>query len=221
MSVASWYLMLVKAWRFCRTTARYRRNRAILAGGELEDGLEILSGRNGDLAAHLLGQAMTAAEHLRARSGSSLATSCTPTSSSPARCASRSAAAPRGSSRVSPYSRDAVDPRAPFRRPVRHGVGHLPCPGRISSSGIGESRCSRRPGRRSAGNDCNRALRRDSRFVLAYNTLTRANRLTLAALDAFAHDVHAYLSTGAHGCSRVPRSGVGEGPARRCQWRAA
>ena len=33
--------------------------------------------------------------------------------------------------------------------------------------------------------------------VLAYNTLTRANRLKLAALDGFAHDLHAYFTTGA------------------------
>jgi biopolymer transport protein ExbB len=32
--------------------------------------------------------------------------------------------------------------------------------------------------------------------VLAYNFLTRANRLTLAEVDGFAHDLHAYLTTG-------------------------
>jgi biopolymer transport protein ExbB len=32
--------------------------------------------------------------------------------------------------------------------------------------------------------------------VLAYNSLARANRLTLAQLDGFAHDLHAYLTTG-------------------------
>ena len=33
--------------------------------------------------------------------------------------------------------------------------------------------------------------------VLAYNTFTRANRVVLARLDAFAHDLFAFLSTGA------------------------
>ena len=33
--------------------------------------------------------------------------------------------------------------------------------------------------------------------VLAYNALTRANRLVLAQLDGFAHDLHATLTTGA------------------------
>ncbi|MBI2312453.1 MAG: MotA/TolQ/ExbB proton channel family protein [Betaproteobacteria bacterium] len=33
--------------------------------------------------------------------------------------------------------------------------------------------------------------------VLAYNFLVRANRVVLADLDAFAHDLHAYLTTGA------------------------
>lgn len=32
--------------------------------------------------------------------------------------------------------------------------------------------------------------------VLAYNTLTRSNRVELAELDAFAHDLHAFLTTG-------------------------
>ena len=33
--------------------------------------------------------------------------------------------------------------------------------------------------------------------VLAYNGFTRVNRVTLAELDAFAHDLHAFLTTGA------------------------
>jgi len=32
--------------------------------------------------------------------------------------------------------------------------------------------------------------------VLAYNTFTRANRLTLAQLEGFAHDLHAYMTMG-------------------------
>ncbi len=32
--------------------------------------------------------------------------------------------------------------------------------------------------------------------VLAYNGFNRVNRLTMAELDAFAHDLHAYLTTG-------------------------
>lgn len=34
--------------------------------------------------------------------------------------------------------------------------------------------------------------------VLAYNAIVRANRLVLAALDSFAHDLYAVLTTGAH-----------------------
>jgi biopolymer transport protein ExbB len=33
--------------------------------------------------------------------------------------------------------------------------------------------------------------------VLAYNAFVRANRVELAELDAFAHDLHAWLTTGA------------------------
>jgi len=42
--------------------------------------------------------------------------------------------------------------------------------------------------------------------VLAYNALTRGNRIVLAQLDGFAHDLHAYLTTGA-------RSDIGAAPA--------
>jgi biopolymer transport protein ExbB len=34
--------------------------------------------------------------------------------------------------------------------------------------------------------------------VLAYNTLVRSNRLVLAQLDSFAHDLFAFLTTGSH-----------------------
>lgn len=41
--------------------------------------------------------------------------------------------------------------------------------------------------------------------VLGYNFCTRANRVILAELDAFAHDLHAYLTTGA----KLPSHGKG------------
>ena len=43
--------------------------------------------------------------------------------------------------------------------------------------------------------------------VLAYNAFTRVNRLTLAELDGFAHDLHAFLTTGA----RVGRHNESQG----------
>ncbi|RXZ33874.1 MotA/TolQ/ExbB proton channel family protein [Oxalobacteraceae bacterium CAVE-383] len=39
--------------------------------------------------------------------------------------------------------------------------------------------------------------------VLAYNAFVRVNRITLAELDGFAHDLHAYLTTGARVGSRL------------------
>jgi biopolymer transport protein ExbB len=42
--------------------------------------------------------------------------------------------------------------------------------------------------------------------VLAYNALNRANRLVLAHLDGFAHDLHAYLLTGAR-INTLPQKG--------------
>ncbi len=53
--------------------------------------------------------------------------------------------------------------------------------------------------------------------VLAYNTLTRDNRLKLAALDGFAHDLHAYYTTGArlapaHGVRLSAAAATAPGP---------
>ncbi len=42
--------------------------------------------------------------------------------------------------------------------------------------------------------------------VLAYNAITRANRLELSELDAFAHDLHAWFSTGARIAAVTPRT---------------
>jgi biopolymer transport protein ExbB len=42
--------------------------------------------------------------------------------------------------------------------------------------------------------------------VLAYNAITRANRLELSELDAFAHDLHAWYSTGARIATVTPRT---------------
>jgi biopolymer transport protein ExbB len=52
--------------------------------------------------------------------------------------------------------------------------------------------------------------------VLAYNGLTRANRLIVAELDGFAHDLHTYLTTGAKvDLDTVPA--VAQMPARAAQ----
>ena len=40
--------------------------------------------------------------------------------------------------------------------------------------------------------------------VLAYNAFTRGNRIVLAELDGFAHDLHVYLTTGARGAVIQP-----------------
>jgi biopolymer transport protein ExbB len=39
--------------------------------------------------------------------------------------------------------------------------------------------------------------------VLAYNALTRGNRIVLVQLDGFAHDLHAFLTTGAKSHSGI------------------
>ena len=43
--------------------------------------------------------------------------------------------------------------------------------------------------------------------VLAYNGFSRANRLTLAEIDGFAHDLFAFMATGIRTDNRVPAAG--------------
>jgi biopolymer transport protein ExbB len=45
--------------------------------------------------------------------------------------------------------------------------------------------------------------------VLAYNAITRANRVELSELDAFAHDLHAWFSTGARIASVTNHASAG------------
>lgn len=54
--------------------------------------------------------------------------------------------------------------------------------------------------------------------VLAYNALTRVNRMELTELDAFAHDLHAYFTTGAR---LAPESSPGASPVRAVSQGAA
>ena len=65
--------------------------------------------------------------------------------------------------------------------------------------------------------------------VLAYNAFTRVNRMVLAQLDGFAHDLHAYLTVGARlrratrmtvrNWSRCASAASNAAPRRRSRWR--
>jgi biopolymer transport protein ExbB len=46
--------------------------------------------------------------------------------------------------------------------------------------------------------------------VLAYNALTRGNRIVMAQLDGFAHDLHAYLTTGAKSSNGMHPAAAGQ-----------
>jgi biopolymer transport protein ExbB len=46
--------------------------------------------------------------------------------------------------------------------------------------------------------------------VLAYNALTRGNRVVMAQLDGFAHDLHAYLTTGAKNSAGIQAAPAGQ-----------
>jgi len=47
--------------------------------------------------------------------------------------------------------------------------------------------------------------------VLAYNAFTRSNRMVLSQLDAYAHDLFAFLTTGSHYSAAAHGNGHGNG----------
>jgi hypothetical protein len=52
--------------------------------------------------------------------------------------------------------------------------------------------------------------------VLAYNALTRANRLVMAQLDGFAHDLHAFFATGARRAAVKGKTAIASAARTRC-----
>ena len=82
-----------------------------------------------------------------------------------------------------------------LRRPVRHGLGRLSRADQYRHERPGHARQSGRPGRRGADHD-RAGLAVAIPAVLAYNAFVRSNRVVLAQLDSFAHDLYAFLTTG-------------------------
>ncbi|MBX3679055.1 MAG: MotA/TolQ/ExbB proton channel family protein [Rhodocyclaceae bacterium] len=196
MSVASWYLMLSKGWQFLARSRSSEATDRFWRASSLDEGLAALSGKRGDpLAADLLHHATTAAEHLRARSGSSLGNQLQADefiTRAMRQSISRSTA--RLESGLTVLA--SIGSTAPFVGLFGTVWGIYHALARISSTGMASLDAVAGP--------VGEALVMTAAglfvaipAVLAYNALTRANRLTLASLDAFAHDVHAFLSTGA------------------------
>jgi biopolymer transport protein ExbB len=77
-------------------------------------------------------------------------------------------------------------------RPAGYGLGHLPCAGQCWRTA--RCRSTKWLARWAALIMTAIGLTVAIPAVLAYNGFNRVNRLTLAELDAFAHDLHAYLT---------------------------
>lgn len=196
MSIASWYLMLAKGWQFLARSRSTNATNRFWQAASLEEGLEALSGRRGDpLAADLVHQATTAAEHLRARSGTSLGNQLQ-ADEFITRAMRQSIARSTARLESGLTVLASIGSTAPFVGLFGTVWGIYHALARISSTGMASLDAVAGP--------VGEALVMTAAglfvaipAVLAYNTLTRTNRLTLAGLDAFAHDVHAFLSTGA------------------------
>jgi len=196
MSVASWYLMLSKAWQFLARSRGGEATTRFWQAASLDEGLATLSGKRGDpLAADLLRHATTAAEHINARSGTSLGNQLQ-ADEFIARAMRQSIAHSTARLESGLTVLASIGSTAPFVGLFGTVWGIYHALARISSTGMASLDAVAGP--------VGEALVMTAAglfvaipAVLAYNTLIRANRLTLAGLDAFAHDVHAFLSTGA------------------------
>ena len=124
MSITSWYLILSRSLRQLRARSHSGAVEAFWAAPDLDAGLRVLAGRPGVALRGACQQGAAAANVRRHTRQHPRRQSSTPTrSSAPLRKSIALSTAAR-SSPASPCSPRSARP--PLRRPLRHGVGHLP-----------------------------------------------------------------------------------------------
>lgn len=197
MSIASWYLILAKSWRLFASRRQSALIDAFWATSNLREGLALLMVRNpGTSFTELARQAGIATDHWQQHQqrddlGSRLDLDELLTRALRKSIVQSTARLESGLTLLA-----SIGSTAPFIGLFGTVWGIYNALGRISSSGmatldkvagpVGETLLMTALG-----------LVVAIPAVLAYNAFTRANRLELAELDAFAHDLHASLSASA------------------------
>ncbi|MBS1186823.1 MAG: biopolymer transporter ExbB [Burkholderiaceae bacterium] len=195
MSIASWYYILSKAWSAWRIRKNARALEGFWQAADLPDAIAVLQAADSErVYAPLASQAAEAAG-LRAQGGASLNAA-----TDPGELITRTLR--QEINRVSARLESgltllaSVGSTAPFIGlfgtvwGIYHALAAVSASGTVQidkvAGPVGEALIMTGLG-----------LLVAIPAVLAYNAFTRVNRLTLAELDGFAYDLHAYLTTGA------------------------
>lgn len=209
MSIVSWYLILSRAWRQMSARGHVRAVESFWSAPDLEAGLQLLRDRApGSPFEALAEQGAAAAEHIRRHThgdtlGGTLDADEVITRALRKSMALSTAALESGLTMLA-----SIGSTAPFVGLFGTVWGIYHALVNISASGmatldkvagpVGEALIMTAFG-----------LFVAIPAVLAYNAITRANRLELSELDAFAHDLHAWFSTGARIASVTGRQEQG------------
>jgi biopolymer transport protein ExbB len=197
MSVASWYLIALKGLRLLRVGRRDEAVEAFWAAPSLSSGLEALAARApGSPCDALARQAAAAAEHCRHHAHRQTLGGGLDSGEFLTRSLRKSIALSTSSLESGLTVLASIGSTAPFVGLFGTVWGIYHALLAISASGmatldkvagpVGEALVMTAAG-----------LFVAIPAVLAYNAYTRANRVELAELDAFAHDLHAFFTTGA------------------------
>lgn len=197
MSVTSWYLILSRAWRQMRARGYTRAIEAFWGASNLESGLKILGERAPESPFEALAQQGAAAtEHIRRHTHTNTLGGHLDADEIVTRALRKSMALSTAGLEAGLTTLASIGSTAPFVGLFGTVWGIYHALVNISASGmatldkvagpVGEALIMTAFG-----------LFVAIPAVLAYNTITRANRVELSELDAFAHDLHAWFSTGA------------------------
>ncbi len=210
MSVASWYLILVRSVRQVRARRHDEAVEAFWGAANLDQGLERLSKLAPDSPFEALArQGCAATEHLRRHTHSTTLGGTLDADEFVTRAMRKSIALSTAQLESGLTVLASIGSTAPFIGlfgtvwGIYHALVNISATGMATldkvAGPVGEALIMTAFG-----------LFVAIPAVLGYNAFTRANRLELSELDAFAHDLHAWFTTG----TRLPSAPVG-GPAER------
>jgi biopolymer transport protein ExbB len=197
MSITSWYLIALKGLRLSRVGRRSEAVEAFWSAPSLAAGLDALAERApGSPCDELARQAAAAAEHCRNHAHRQTLGGGLDSGEFLTRCLRKSIALSTSRLEAGLTILASIGSTAPFVGLFGTVWGIYHALMSISASGmatldkvagpVGEALVMTAAG-----------LFVAIPAVLAYNAFTRANRVELAELDAFAHDLHAFFTTGA------------------------
>ena len=197
MSITSWYLILSRSLRQLRARSHSGAVEAFWAAPDLDAGLRVLAERAPESPFEALAQqGAAAAQHVRRHTHSNTLGGKLDTDEVITRALRKSIALSTAALESGLTVLASIGSTAPFVGLFGTVWGIYHALVNISVSGMATlDKVAGPVGEALIMTACGLAVAIPA--VLAYNTIARSNRLELSALDAFAHDLQAWFSTGA------------------------